>query len=129
MHEFRTGQLSGIPLHGPDAFEKAARRIGKQKLFSGSIDHEFICFRNEPLGRNQWTRDVNELIKTMAREEGALLVDVNKAFTDKGGDLSRFYIDDVHPNREGNTIIADAFFQAIAFGRSAPPATSAPFRP
>ena len=58
MHEFRTGQLSGIPLHGPDAFEKAARRIGKQKLFSGSIDHEFICFRNELLGRNQWTREI-----------------------------------------------------------------------
>jgi lysophospholipase L1-like esterase len=73
-----------------------------------------------PPGRNQWVRDVNELIKTMAREEGAFLVDVNKAFVDRGGDLSRFFQDDVHPNREGNAVIADAFFQAIAFGRTAP---------
>ena len=66
-----------------------------------------------PSGRNEWIRALNELIKTMAREEGALVVDVYKAFTDKGGDLSRFYIDDVHPNRDGNAILAEAFFQAI----------------
>lgn len=75
-----------------------------------------------PEGRNQWVRDVNELIKTMAREEGVFLVGVNKAFVDRGGDLSRFFLDDVHPNRDGNAVIADAFFQAIAFGRAAPTA-------
>jgi lysophospholipase L1-like esterase len=80
-----------------------------------------------PEGRNQWVRDVNELIKTMAREEGAFLVDVNKAFVDRGGDLSRFFQDDVHPNRDGNAVIADAFFQAIAFGRTSPQASSSAF--
>ena len=81
-----------------------------------------------PEGRNQWVRDVNELIKTMAREEGAFVVDVNKAFVDRGGDLSRFFVDDVHPNRDGNAVIADAFFQAIAFGRAAPTTSVASYQ-
>jgi lysophospholipase L1-like esterase len=77
-----------------------------------------------PAGRNQWIRDVNDLMKPMASQEGAFLVDVNKAFTDRGGDLSRFFLDDVHLNADGAAVVADAFFQAIAFGRAAPTTSS-----
>ncbi len=77
-----------------------------------------------PAGRNRWIQDVNELIKPMAQQEGAFLVDVGKAFADRGGDQSRFFLDHVHLNREGAVVVAEAFFQAIAFGRAAPLTTA-----
>src|SRR5207244_3164363 len=49
------GQLSGIPLQGPDAFEKAARCIGEEEFFSRSINYEFIRFRDKLPGRNEWS--------------------------------------------------------------------------
>ena len=77
-----------------------------------------------PAGRNRWIQDVNDLIRPMAQQEGAFLVDLAKAFADRGGDPSRFFLGDVHLNREGAAVVAEAFFQAIAFGRTAPLASA-----
>ena len=71
-------------------------------------------------GRNQWIAKVNDGIKAMAREEGAFLVDLNLAFQQQGGDLSRFFSAELHPNDAGYEVIATGFFEAIAHGRAAP---------
>jgi lysophospholipase L1-like esterase len=71
-------------------------------------------------GRNQWIAAINTGIKAMAREEGAFLVDLNLAFQNQGGDLSRFFVDDVHLNDAGYEVVANGFFEAIAHGRAAP---------
>jgi len=71
-------------------------------------------------GRNQWIDTMNGNIKAMAKEEGAFLVDLNLAFKNQGGDLSRFYSDPVHPNDAGYDIIANGYFEAIAHGKAAP---------
>jgi lysophospholipase L1-like esterase len=71
-------------------------------------------------GRNQWIAAVDNGIKAMAREEGAFLVDLNLAFQNQGGDLSRFFVDDVHLNDSGYEVVANGFFEAIAHGRAAP---------
>jgi lysophospholipase L1-like esterase len=71
-------------------------------------------------GRNQWIATVDNSIKAMAREEGAFLVDLNLAFQQQGGDLSRFFSDDVHLNDAGYDVVANGFFEAIAHGKAAP---------
>lgn len=70
--------------------------------------------------RNKWIASINTGIKAMAAQEGAFLVDLYQAFQNQGGDLSRFFSDDVHPNAAGYDVIANAWFEAIAHGRSVP---------
>jgi lysophospholipase L1-like esterase len=78
-----------------------------------------------PADRNTWAEAVNELIKAMARSEGAVVVDLYAAFT-RQGDLTRLFTDHVHPNDAGYRVMAEAFFEAIAHGGSAPASTSSP---
>jgi lysophospholipase L1-like esterase len=74
-----------------------------------------------PPERNEWVVAMNELIKTMARQEGAALADSYGAFT-RAGNLAQLFVDDKHPNDAGYQLIAGAFFTAIA---RPPAATSA----
>jgi lysophospholipase L1-like esterase len=71
-----------------------------------------------PAERSQWIVDVNARIRVMAREEGAFVVDLQRAFERQGGDLTRFFLDHVHFNAAGHDVMAAAFFEAIAHGRS-----------
>ena len=71
-----------------------------------------------PEGRNQWNDEMNELIKAVAREEGAILADLNAAFRARGN-LASLYFDDVHPNDAGYDVMAEAFFRAITGARTA----------
>ena len=71
-------------------------------------------------GRNDWVAAVNNRIRPVAREEGAFLVDLFEAFRKKS-DLPSLYSDDVHFNDAGYQVMAEAFFEAIAHGRSVPP--------
>jgi len=70
--------------------------------------------------RNLWVSSINSGIKAMGPQEGAFVVDLYQAFQSQGGDLSRFFADAVHPNDAGYDVIANAWFQAIAHGRSSP---------
>lgn len=86
-------------------------------------------------GRNRWIDPLNELIKGLARSEGALLADLNAAFKARGN-LPSLFFDEVHPNDAGYDVIADAFFKAItgarsttAAARSSPLFFAAPARP
>lgn len=68
--------------------------------------------RNAP-ERNEWIASMNELIKAMARQEGAALADSHAAFM-KAGNMPSLFADYVHPNDAGYQLIAGAFFTAIA---------------
>lgn len=63
--------------------------------------------------RNQWVAGTNELIKALARQEGAALADSYGAFV-KAGDLTKLFAGPVHPNDAGYQLLAGAFFLAIA---------------
>jgi lysophospholipase L1-like esterase len=71
-----------------------------------------------PAGRNDWIRTVNEAIRAMAREEGAVVVDVHAAFMRQPA-LPPLFNDHVHPSAAGRRVVAEAFFEAIAHGRAA----------
>jgi lysophospholipase L1-like esterase len=73
-------------------------------------------------GRNQWIQSVNESLRTMARAEGAFLVDAH-AFFMRRTDLPSLYVDEVHLNDAGYEVLAEAFFEGIAHGRSTPAAS------
>jgi lysophospholipase L1-like esterase len=69
-------------------------------------DYEFAA------DRNSWISAMNELIRPLAQQEGAVLADLHAAFT-QAGDLKRLFSDKVHPNDEGYRIIAEEYFRAI----------------
>ena len=79
-----------------------------------------------PESRNKWVADVNNLVRPMAQQQGAFLVDVEKAFLSQGGDLSRLFSDHVHPNDAGYRLISQTFFEAIAHGKATPASTAVP---
>jgi len=65
-----------------------------------------------PPERNVWVSDMNNLIKPMAQEEGAVLVDNYAAFM-AVPDFHTLFSDHVHPNEDGYQIMADQWFKAI----------------
>jgi lysophospholipase L1-like esterase len=73
--------------------------------------------------QNPWIGQINQGIKTLASQEGALVADLNATFQAQGGDLSRFFADgslgDVHPNDLGYDLMAQGFFKALTQARSA----------
>jgi lysophospholipase L1-like esterase len=73
----------------------------------------------QPHQRNEWIDGINAQLEAMARQEGAFVVDVNQAFKNQP-DLAALFDDHVHPNAAGYEVIATAFFEAIAHGRSVP---------
>ena len=62
--------------------------------------------------RQQWIHDMDELIRPLAREEGAVLVDLEAAFLAEPN-LSALFVDHIHPNDAGYEIMASEFFEAI----------------
>jgi lysophospholipase L1-like esterase len=65
-----------------------------------------------PPERNVWVSDMNDLIRPMANEEGALLVDLFAAFMAQP-DFHALMADHVHPNDLGYKVMTDAWFKAI----------------
>ena len=70
-----------------------------------------------PESRARWVVEMNELIKAMALQEGALLVDLHAAFMRAGP--SGLFVDHVHPNSRGYEVIAEAWFEALTRPRGA----------
>jgi len=73
----------------------------------------------EPQERNDWIDGINTQIKAMAAQEGAFVVDLNQAFESQPS-LPALFDDHIHPNAAGYDLMARAFFEAIAHGRSVP---------
>ena len=65
-----------------------------------------------PPERNVWVSDMNDLIKPMAAEEGAVFVDMYAAFM-AVPDFHALFSDHVHPNDAGYKIMAEQWFAAI----------------
>ena len=77
-----------------------------------------------PPRRNEWVSRTNEQIRALAREEGALLVDLHAAFQ-RSADPSSLFSDHVHPNDDGYDVIATAFFEALTRPRGSGSAAGA----
>ena len=65
-----------------------------------------------PQQRNDWVHATDVEIRALARDEGALLVDLEAAFLAQG-DLTQLFADHIHPNDRGYQIMAEEFFKAI----------------
>ncbi len=74
-------------------------------------------------GRNAWIAEMNELIKAMAREEGALVVDLHAAFM-AAGNPPGFFVDHVHPSPRGYEVIAQTWFDALTLPRALTPSAA-----
>jgi lysophospholipase L1-like esterase len=66
-----------------------------------------------PASRNDWVAQQNTVIKQIADEEGAVLVDLNSAFLKSGRSLPSLFVDHVHPTAAGYEIMAQTWFAAI----------------
>lgn len=71
-----------------------------------------------PPQRNDWVSAADVQIRDLARQQGVALADVETAFL-AAGDTSRLFVDSLHPNAEGEELIASAFFEAVAHGARA----------
>jgi len=58
---------------------------------------------------------VNVQVRALAREQNVVLADIEKAFL-ADRDVTRLFVDHIHPNAEGEEIISNTFLQAIAHG-------------
>jgi lysophospholipase L1-like esterase len=65
-----------------------------------------------PPERNEWIARMNVLIRALAVETGAVLVDVEKAWLAQP-EQRPLYADQIHPSAKGSAVIADAFFAAV----------------
>jgi lysophospholipase L1-like esterase len=69
-----------------------------------------------PPVRNAWVGETNKSLRKLAEEEGVPLADIYRAFTEDprfARDPGLLLYDHVHPNPEGQELIADTFFGAI----------------
>jgi lysophospholipase L1-like esterase len=70
--------------------------------------------------RNPWVTRMNDLLRPMARQEGAALADVHAAFL-REPSLSALFADHIHPNDRGYEVLAAEFFRALSQPASATP--------
>jgi hypothetical protein len=68
-----------------------------------------------PAQREAWVEAVNVQVRALAREQNVVLADIEKAFL-ADRDVTRLFVDHIHPNAEGEEIISNTFLQAIAHG-------------
>lgn len=67
-----------------------------------------------PASRNVWVDENNVLIRQIADEEGAVFVDLNRAFMTSGIAFPSLFVDHVHPTAPGYQIMAQTWFNAIS---------------
>jgi lysophospholipase L1-like esterase len=66
--------------------------------------------------RNVWVHQIDELVRAMAREEGAAVADHEAAFL-RQPRLADLFVDHVHPNDAGYALIEQEFLKAITQAR------------
>jgi len=76
-----------------------------------------------PESRQVWVSQQDEYIRQLAAEEGALLVDLEKAILAQP-DLGLIFFDHVHPNDQGYQILIDTFYEALVRARGSSTASS-----
>ncbi|HET7291094.1 MAG TPA: SGNH/GDSL hydrolase family protein [Vicinamibacteria bacterium] len=107
--------IAGPPCFTVDSLRSIVRAVkGQHSLpIVGTIIPVNTGFdARTPESRNVWVADVNELVRAMVEEEGAVLAELFEPFM-AVPDFHTLFYDHVHPNDEGYDIIASAFFEAI----------------
>lgn len=66
-----------------------------------------------PASRNDWIDAQNEIIKQIAEEEGAVLVDLNAAIKKTGMPYSSLFVDHLHPTASTYQLLAQTWFDSI----------------
>lgn len=79
-----------------------------------------------PESRNVWVEEINDRLRLMAAEEGAVVADLHRAFLTAVPDYHVLFVDHVHPNDQGYAIMADEWFAAITTRQPAGSALRAP---
>jgi lysophospholipase L1-like esterase len=77
----------------------------------------------DEFGRNDWVTQMNLLVRPMARQEGAVVADIQAAFL-REGNLASLFADHIHPNDRGYQVLAAEFFRALTQPASAAPRSS-----
>lgn len=97
---------------------EAVRRHGSLPILATILPANTFFDARTPPQRNDWVRDTNREVRALAAEFGAVVVDLEAAFTKDGPpDKSGLYADHVHPNDEGYQVMADTFFEAMSHGQ------------
>ncbi len=78
-----------------------------------------------PEERNAWVRDMNERIKTMAREQRVPVADIHDAFT-RQASLPSLFTDFLHPNEQGYALMAQTWSQTITRPAASAASASSP---
>jgi lysophospholipase L1-like esterase len=76
-----------------------------------------------PQERQDWVRQMNELVRPMVSQEGAILADIHAAMMG-AGDVTALFTDHVHPNDRGYQIIGHEWFRAITTASATASATT-----
>ena len=96
---------------------EAARRRDSLPFLATILPANTFFDARTPPQRNDWVRDTNREVRALATEFGAVVVDLEAAFTKDGPpDKSGLYADHVHPNDEGYQVMAETFFGAMSHG-------------
>jgi len=91
---------------------REAKFIGSLPIL-GTIPPVNVGFNEQaPAEREEWVKRMNEEIKKLARAEGVVVADIHKAMSSAPSPRA-LYIDYVHPNSQGISVIAQEFFKAI----------------
>jgi len=105
-----------IPCFTTESLALIVRQVNRAKghAFLATILPTNTGFDNRaPESRNEWVAAQNVIIRQVADEEGAVLVDLNGAFLKSGMPLSSLFSDHVHPTAIGYQIMAQTWFDAI----------------
>lgn len=93
---------------------KQVKAAGGQVALATIIPANVGFDARSPPRRNDFVAEQDKQIRVIAREEGAVLVDLEPAFYKAAGDhLSSLFTDHVHPNDRGYDIMVAEFFKAL----------------
>lgn len=105
-----------LPCYTTSSLRAIVQQINRTRghAFLATILPSNTGFDNRaPESRNEWVAAQNVIIRQIADDEGAVLVDLNGAFLKSGRALSTLFVDHVHPSAVGYQIMAQTWFDAI----------------
>ena len=98
-----------------DAFYARARLLDAQRRYD-EARAAYLQAKDRDQLRFRASEDLNDIIRALADEHGALIVDTQGALieTSPGGIIgANLMIEHLHPNVDGHFLLADAFYEAL----------------
>ena len=92
---------------------RATNRAGAHAFLATILPANTDFDGRAPASRNEYVAEQNVVIKQIADQEGAVLVDLNDAFLKSGRALPTLFVDHVHPTSVGYDIMAQTWFNSI----------------